>query len=88
MQERQVCLVSVVGRGEHRTFSPGASEAKEGARSPAGLEFPPLLLAGEGMHFAELEHQCIHEEGSEGNSGYHWLCSLLHFLPSTSRRQG
>lgn len=38
-----------VGREEHRTFSPGASEAKEGAHSPAGLGFSPLLLSGEGM---------------------------------------
>lgn len=92
MGERQVHLVSVVERGEHRTFSPGASEAEEGAHSPAGLGFPPLLLAGEGMDFAELEHQCSPwesaGEGREGDSGYPRLCSLLHFLPSTSRRQG
>lgn len=42
--------------------------------------FPPLLLAGKGMHFTELEHQCLPwegaEEGREGNSGHH--CSAQH----------
>lgn len=39
---------------------------------------------------AELKHQQPPwegaEEGREGNSGDHWLCSLLHLLPSTWRQ--
>lgn len=60
MGERQVHLVSVVERGEHRTFSPGASEAKEGAHSPAGLGFPHCSWLGRAWTLQSWSINALH----------------------------